>query len=193
MRGAARDDSAAAERFLGIMESEALRMTRLINELLVLSKVETEEHIRPEDSIDLRPVLNQVAATMVVRAKERDIVIALNLPEDLPLITGNPDELTQVFQNLISNAVNYGSAKTPIRVAVAARVPVPGTENSGVSVSVMNSGEGIPQRTPHALQNASTTSIRAGPEAWGHRVGPCHRQTHCHPSPGLSGHSKPAW
>ena len=144
LRGAARDDPAAAERFLGIMESEALRMTRLINELLVLSKVETEEHIRPEDSVDLRPVLNQVAATMGVRAKERGMNIALDLPEDLPPITGNSDELTQVFQNLIANAVNYGNPETPIRVEVAARVTIPGTENPGVSVSVINLGEGIP-------------------------------------------------
>jgi len=77
---------------------------------------------------------------MVVRAKERDMVIAPDLPEDLPLFTDNPDEPTQVFQNLISNAVNYDRAKAPIRVSVDARVPVPSTENSGVSVLVINSG-----------------------------------------------------
>jgi two-component system phosphate regulon sensor histidine kinase PhoR len=144
LRGAARDDPAATERFLGIMESEAQRMTRLINELLVLSKVETEEHIRPEDTIDLRPVLVQVAATLGVRAKERGMDIDVDLPEDLPLIAGNPDELTQVFQNLISNAVSYGSPDTSIRVVVAARAQIPGTESPGASVSVINLGEGIP-------------------------------------------------
>ena len=144
LRGPARDDPAATERFLGIMESEAQRMTRLINELLVLSKLETEEHIRPEKSIDLRPVLNQVAATIGVRAKERDMEIALDLPGDLPLVTGDPDELTQVFQNLLANAVNYGRANSSIRVVVAARVVIPGNETPGVSVSVINFGDGIP-------------------------------------------------
>ena len=70
--------------------------------------------------------------------------IALEIPEDLPMITGNPDELTQVFQNLIGNAVNYGSVQTPIRVIVTARVLIPGTEIPGISVSVINLGEGIP-------------------------------------------------
>ncbi|MDA1327136.1 MAG: ATP-binding protein [Proteobacteria bacterium] len=144
LRGAARDDPAATERFLGIMESEAQRMTRLINELLVLSKLETVEHIRPEGTIDLRPVLNQVAATLGVRAKERGMDIAVDLPGDLPLVTGDPDELTQVFQNLLVNAVNYGRANSAIRVVVAARIVIPGTETPAVSVSVINLGDGIP-------------------------------------------------
>lgn len=144
LRGAARDDPSATDRFLGIMESEALRMTRLINDLLALSRVEIEEHIRPELSIDLCPVLNQVAATLGVRAKERGMDIVLEIPGDLPLITGDPDELTQVFQNLISNAINYGNAETPIRVVVAARSIIPDTDSSGVAVSVINLGEGIP-------------------------------------------------
>jgi two-component system phosphate regulon sensor histidine kinase PhoR len=144
LRGVARDDPDATERFLGIMEAEAQRMARLINELLVLSKVETDEHIRPENSIELRPVLNQVAATMGVRAKERGMDIELKVPEDLPPILGQSDELTQVFQNLIANAVNYGSPNTNIRVEVDANVLVPGSENPGVSVSVINLGEGIP-------------------------------------------------
>ena len=79
------------------------------------------------------------------------MVIAPDLPEYLPLITGNPNELTQVFQNLISNAVNYDSAKFPIRVVVDARVPVPSTENSGVpyrsSIRARNYAENIPRIT----------------------------------------------
>jgi two-component system phosphate regulon sensor histidine kinase PhoR len=144
LRDTARDDPAATDRFLGIMESEALRMTRLINDLLALSKVEIEEHIRPEKSMDLHPVLNQVAETMGVRAKERGMDIALELPGNLPLIAGNPDELTQVFQNLIANAINYGRAETTIRIVVADRTCIPESENPAVSVSVINLGEGIP-------------------------------------------------
>lgn len=145
LRGAARDDPAATDRFLSIMESEAQRMTRLINDLLILSKLETEEHIRPEKSIELPPVLSQVAATLGVRAKERGMKIVLNVPDSLPLITGNPDQLTQVFQNLVSNAVKYGSPDTPIRIEVKDSIPIPGTETNGVSVSVINLGEGVPE------------------------------------------------
>lgn len=145
LRSTARDDPAATDRFLGIMESEAQRMTRLINDLLTLSKLETEEHIRPEKTIELPPVLNQVAATLGVRAKERGMKIDINLPEQLPAIAGNPDQLTQVFQNLVSNAVKYGSMDTQIRIDVGGSVPIPGTEQQGVAVSVINLGEGVPQ------------------------------------------------
>ena len=120
-------------------------MTRLINDLLTLSKLETEEHIRPEKTIELPPVLNQVAATLGVRAKERGMKIDINLPKDLPAVAGNTDELTQVFQNLVSNAVKYGSKDTQIRIDVSGSVPIPDTEQQSVSVSVINLGEGVPQ------------------------------------------------
>lgn len=144
LRGAARDDPAATERFLGIMASEAERMTRLINELLTLSKVETEEHIRPENSVELGPILNQVSATLSVRAVDRRMEIELDTPDNLPSITGESDELTQVFLNLVSNAVSYGRAGTVIRVVTAARTSIPGTGGPGVSVAIINRGEGIP-------------------------------------------------
>jgi two-component system phosphate regulon sensor histidine kinase PhoR len=144
LRGAARDDPEATERFLGIMASEAERMTRLINELLTLSKVETEEHIRPENSVELGPILNQVSATLSVRAGDRRMEIEFDIPDNLPAITGESDELTQVFLNLVANAVSYGTAGTPIRVVATAQISIPGTGGPGVSVAIINRGEGIP-------------------------------------------------
>jgi len=144
LRGAARDDPEATERFLGIMASEAERMTRLINELLTLSKVETEEHIRPENSVELGPILNQVSATLSVRAGDRRMEIEFDIPDNLPAITGESDELTQVFLNLVANAVSYGTAGTPIRVVATAQISIPGPGGPGVSVAIINRGEGIP-------------------------------------------------
>jgi two-component system phosphate regulon sensor histidine kinase PhoR len=126
------------------MESEARRMARLINDLLTLSKVETEEHIRPKDSVDLGPVLKQVASTLSSRAGERGIKIILDIPETLPPVAGASDELTQVFQNLIANAVSYGSADRPVRVVAASREPAPDAEYRCVSVAIVNRGDGIP-------------------------------------------------
>ncbi len=144
LRGPARDDPEATERFLGIMEAEAQRMTRLINDLLALSKVETEEHIRPEKVIGLGPVLSQVAATQSVLAKERHMKIELDIPKNLPDVIGEADELTQVFQNLVANAINYGRPETAVRVEVSLQNTVPGTEDPGLAVAVINQGEGIP-------------------------------------------------
>lgn len=144
LRGPARGDTEATERFLEIMESEAQRMTRLINELLTLSKLETEEHIRPENPVQLEPVLVHVADSLLVRATEREIKIQLDIPKNVPLVMGEADELTQVFQNLVSNAVSYGHENTPIRIALSASGLVPGTEDPAISVAIINQGDGIP-------------------------------------------------
>jgi two-component system phosphate regulon sensor histidine kinase PhoR len=144
LQGPARDDSEATKRFLGIMEAEAQRMARLINDLLVLSKLETEEHIRPEDRVALGPVLTHVSNILSVRAKARSMRIDIECPKELPSVLGDPDELTQVFQNLVSNAISYGRPGSPIRVAASRRESGAEEEIGGVTVSVTNDGEGIP-------------------------------------------------
>ena len=143
LRGPARGDPETRDRFLEIMEGEAKRMTRLINDLLTLSKVETEEHIRPVGTVDIVGLLTQVADIMSVRAHERDIAIKLETLIDAPAITGDADELIQVFQNLVANAITYGSSGTPIRLVVGPLGPVPGTDAPGLAVAVVNRGEGI--------------------------------------------------
>jgi len=144
LRGPARDDAEARARFLEIMEAEAKRMTRLINDLLTLSKVETEEHIRPEGTVDVVDLLTQVANILSVRAKERGMTIAVESKGDHPKVLGDADELTQVFQNLVANAITYGSEGTPIRTVVGPEATVPGTGAAGLSIAVINQGEGIP-------------------------------------------------
>jgi two-component system phosphate regulon sensor histidine kinase PhoR len=145
LRGPARDDPEATERFLEIMEAEAQRMTRLINDLLALSKLETEEHIPPEDEVALSPVLAHVGNILSVRASARSMDIEIEHPETLPPVRGNPDELTQVFQNLVSNAIAYGRAKTPIRVVASRLENLADGVATGVKVSVINEGDGIPE------------------------------------------------
>lgn len=144
LRGPALGDPEATARFLEIMETEAKRMTRLINDLLTLSKVESGEHIRPEGTVDLMALLNRVGQIVSVRAAERDTRIEIDAPEALPPVVGDADELTQVFQNLIDNAISYGSPGTAIRVAVRSLDTLPDDGGAGLSVAVTNRGEGIP-------------------------------------------------
>ncbi len=144
LRGPAAGDAEATKRFLEIMESEAGRMARLVNDLLALSKVETEEHIRPEGSTSIAQVLSLVADTLSVRASERGMDIVMDDMSHLPAVCGVSDELTQVFQNLASNAISYGHSNTPIRIKATLLGTVPGTSDPGVAISVANQGDGIP-------------------------------------------------
>jgi two-component system phosphate regulon sensor histidine kinase PhoR len=147
LRGPARDDPEARERFLAIMSGQATRMTRLVEDLLSLSRIELNEHVLPQGRVTLATVLDHLAEALELRAGERDMQIRLALPSDLPDVQGDRDELGQLFQNLLDNAIKYGRAGSEITVdaETATRVSTNGERVpvAYVSVSVRDRGEGI--------------------------------------------------
>jgi two-component system phosphate regulon sensor histidine kinase PhoR len=140
LRGPARDDPAARDRFLAIMEEQAGRMSRLINDLLSLSRIELDEHTLPAGQVDLLAVVRAVVDTLEMQADAKNMKIVLQAPEALPPVTGDPDQLTQVFQNLVDNAIKYARAGT--EVTVSATGP-DGQRRGHVSVAVRDCGDGI--------------------------------------------------
>lgn len=144
LRGPASDDAIARDRFLGVMHAEAQRMARLVEDLMSLTRVEINEHIPPRHRVELADVLIGVTETLVVRAEKRQMTITLDCPDDLPLVMGETDQLTQVFHNLIDNAVKYARAGTSIRITARAVERLPSTQTAGVKISVTDAGEGIP-------------------------------------------------
>jgi two-component system phosphate regulon sensor histidine kinase PhoR len=147
LRGPARDDAEARERFLAIMHEQAARMIRLVEDLLSLSRIELNEHVMPQGRVALGPLLRHLADTLELRAGEREMCIRLDLPPDLPEVPGDRDELAQVFQNLVENAIKYGRAGSEITVAATTGVrPSLGgdaAESPFVSIAVRDQGEGI--------------------------------------------------
>jgi two-component system phosphate regulon sensor histidine kinase PhoR len=144
LRGPAREDPEARERFLAIMQQQAARMTRLVDDLLSLSRVELNEHVPPQDRVALAPLLREIADALELRAGERDMRIVLRLPPDLPDVIGERDELAQLFQNLLDNAIKYGRAGSAVTLA-AEPVLRPMSEGGVpfVAVAVRDAGEGI--------------------------------------------------
>ncbi|HWZ66616.1 MAG TPA: ATP-binding protein, partial [Stellaceae bacterium] len=147
LRGPAREDAEARERFLAIMHEQAARMIRLVEDLLSLSRIELNEHVMPQGSVALGPLLHHLADTLELRAGERDMHIRLDMPPDLPNVLGERDELAQLFQNLLDNAIKYGRAGSEISVAAANGVRPPYGGDAGdaafVSIAVRDQGEGI--------------------------------------------------
>ncbi len=148
LRGPARDDEEARVRFLAIMQEQAERMARLVEDLLSLSRIEMQEHTPPTSTADLGQVLEGVVDALELRAQRRGMSLVLQL-DPLPLVLGERDELAQVFQNLVDNAIKYGRPNTP--VTIRARLLAPAEERlgrlgrAGVAVSVGDQGEGIPR------------------------------------------------
>jgi len=142
LRGPARDDNAARERFLSIMAEQASRMARLVDDLLSLSRIELNEHLAPKERVDLRRVLIAVADGLEQRAAKRQMRIDVALPDSLPDVVGDPDEIVQVFQNLIDNAIKYGRSGTAVEVTAGAS-PRRLAGALAAEVAIRDHGEGI--------------------------------------------------
>jgi two-component system phosphate regulon sensor histidine kinase PhoR len=135
LRGAARDDAVARERFLGVMEREAARMNRLVSDLLQLSRVEAAERVRPADPVDLAQVLAMTLTAVRPLAEAAGVELVFDAPGSL-VVPGDADQLTQVFQNLIENAVKYGGAGKRVTITLS-------QGDRGAEVAVRDLGEGI--------------------------------------------------
>src|SRR3954469_20771563 len=118
LQGPAKDDAKARERFLGIMHAQATRMARLIDDLLSLSRVELSAHVRPDTLVDIVPIIRQVADGLEPLARERQVEIDIDLPDDPVQIAGDREELLRLFENLIENALKYGAAGGKVIVSL---------------------------------------------------------------------------
>jgi len=139
LRHAARDDPAARDMFLGIMEHEAGRMNRLVRDLLQLSQVEANERVRPREHVDLRPVLEGVIGSLRPLAARTGDRLVLS-GEGVAVVRGDHDQLTQVFTNLIENALKYGADGQEVRVTLTREETMRG---EAVRVEVADQGAGI--------------------------------------------------
>jgi two-component system phosphate regulon sensor histidine kinase PhoR len=147
LRGPAADDPPAQARFLNIMAEQAGRMNRLIDDLLSLSRIELTEHQMPAEDVSLAALIERMLKAFELRLKERRITLDLWMAPDVPRVTGDPDQLEQVVQNLLDNAVKYGREGGLIRVGLET-VPPGGKfpARPGVIMSVADDGAGIPRR-----------------------------------------------
>jgi len=143
LQGPAREDPAARGRFLDIMEREALRMNRLVGDLLSLSRVEAEERVRPSEIVEIGPLVGSVASTLRGLAAEARVRVVIDCPPDLPEIPADHDQITQVLHNLIENAIKYGGSGGEVRIELRHDPASPALRGPTVSVAVIDRGEGI--------------------------------------------------
>ncbi|MBC7769977.1 MAG: hypothetical protein H7124_14440 [Phycisphaerales bacterium] len=107
LAGPARDSAADRDRFLAMMQVQADRMRRLIDDLLSLSRIELDEHVPPSDRADLAAVAREVIDALAHMAAERDVRIRLVAPAAPVTVVGERFQLAQVVQNLVDNAAKY--------------------------------------------------------------------------------------
>ncbi|HWF01451.1 MAG TPA: ATP-binding protein [Caulobacteraceae bacterium] len=119
LRGHARNDETAREKFLSIMAAQAERMRRLIEDLMSLSRIELGEHIAPSGVADLTAATADVLDALAPLAEERHVRFETQLPAlGEALIAADRDQIVQVVQNLVENAVKYTPAEGIVRLQI---------------------------------------------------------------------------
>lgn len=153
LQGPAAEDEPARRRFLDIMAREAARMSRLIDDLLSLSRIELDKYVRPQTALDLTPLIADVGKTLAMRLEADERTLVIEVEPELPQVIADRDQILQVLHNLISNALKYGRTGTPITVRAE---PAPALGPRGeptVKVSVIDHGEGIaPEHLPRLTE-----------------------------------------
>ena len=137
LRGHAKDDAEAREKFLEIMSVESARMRRLIDDLLSLTRIEMNEHVPPQHRVQLDLVVRAAAAALSPLARGDRIKIEISAEPGLPPVIGEHDELVQLFQNLIQNAIKYGREDGHVWISCGK------TPEGQVFATVKDDGEGI--------------------------------------------------
>jgi two-component system, OmpR family, phosphate regulon sensor histidine kinase PhoR len=166
LKGPAKDDPKARDRFLTIMQEQANRMSRLIDDLLSLSRLEMRPYTEMTSQVDLAAVAREVIDALGPSATNNGVQISLDSTSGT-YVSGIRDELVQVFENLIENAIKYGKNGGRVEVAVK-----PGKFDGDVVISVTDFGAGIePADVPRLTERFYRASSGNQPVAKGTGLG----------------------
>jgi two-component system phosphate regulon sensor histidine kinase PhoR len=129
-------DEAVRARFLSVVHDQALRMQRLVEDLISLSRIVAERFSAPREQLRLAELIASARGNMLEAARERGCEIRVYAAADLPPVLGEQSQILQLLDNLLSNALRYGREGAPVTIRA-------GRESDMVRVSVIDQGEGI--------------------------------------------------
>ncbi len=156
LQGPAKNDPRAHERFLGIMHEQATRMSRLVDDLLSLSRLELRSNLAPDQTVDLVPLLGHVRDSLQPLASDLGVEVVLDLPKHPVTVHGDRDELVEVFENLVENACKYGQEGKRVDVVLT------GGGDAPAEFSVTDYGPGIPpEHVPRITERFYRVNVEA--------------------------------
>ena len=151
--GPAKSDNAAKQKFLNIMKNETNRMDQLITDLLTLSKIEQEEHKRPNNKVNIKDIINIVISNLETLFQNKKIKISNLISSDM-IVLGDQNKLIEVFYNIIENAIKYSDENKEISVKAEIK-------DDFVEIKIIDQGYGIPKTS---LGRVTERFFRVDPE-----------------------------
>ena len=171
LQGPARDDVRAREQFLGIMRTQAQRMTRLIDDLLSLSRIELREHVAPTQVLDLARIARQLVEMQAPLARERGITLSAEASDAPMLVLGERDELQRVVENLVENAMKYGGSGGIVTVSLH-RIAAGDGRPDRIELRVTDAGPGIaPEHIPRLTERFYRVDVASSRQQGGTGLG----------------------
>ena len=144
----AKDDPKSQKKFLEIMKSEANKMEVLIEDLMLLSRIELQEHIRLKDKVDIKEVIENIILLNSKKISEKKINVNLNIKEKERFVIGDKEKLSAVFLNLLDNAIKYSGNSKSVKIESSENTS--GLKNY-TSISVIDEGFGIAPEDIHRI------------------------------------------
>ena len=144
----AKDDPKSQKKFLEIMKSEANKMEVLIEDLMLLSRIELQEHIRLKDKVDIKEVIENIILLNSKKIIEKKLNVNLNIKEKERFVIGDKEKLSAVFLNLLDNAIKYSGNSKSVKIESSENIS--GLKNY-TSISVIDEGFGIAPEDIHRI------------------------------------------
>ncbi len=162
LRGPARNDTQAREQFLEVMQLQADRMSRLISDLLSLSRIELNERVAPTGHSNIAAAAQEVVDSLTPNKKKR---VVLNISQQPMWVLGDRDEMAQVLLNLIDNALKYSRPDSEITVSLSNDL----TREAAIAVAMRqwNQAARLPLTSPELERNRLYCVIRVENEGKG--------------------------
>jgi len=171
LQGPAREDPGGRDRFLRMMANQAERMSRLIEDLLSLSRVEMRVHLPPRGIVELNETVAYVCQSLEAIAEAAKANVTLHRCDSPARIRGDREEIVQVLGNLIQNAIKYGPEGGQVDVRVGRDAPR-GLRGARVWVSVRDNGPGIaPEHLPRLTERFYRVNVASSREKGGTGLG----------------------
>lgn len=169
LRGHAKDDPEARNHFLGIMDKQAARMRRLVDDLMSLSRIELSEHVRPNALVDLNGLVREAASGLEPQREQYGASLQITLPQAPLMVRGDRDQLLQVLVNLIDNGMKYGGEGDGVHITAA---PNDQSYPGMAGITVADSGPGIArEHIPRLTERFYRVSAKQSMEKGGTGLG----------------------